>query len=46
MLQQVVVVGVGAVGLSCADFLQRAGFEVVVLDAAAAAGVPKRDIGA
>jgi glycine/D-amino acid oxidase-like deaminating enzyme len=44
-MPQQVVVGVGAVGLSCAYFLQRAGFEVVVLDAAAAVGVPKRDIG-
>jgi D-amino-acid dehydrogenase len=31
----VVVVGAGAVGLSCAYFLQRAGFDVVVIDAAA-----------
>ena len=36
MAQRVVVVGAGAVGLSCAYFLQRAGFEVLVLDAAAA----------
>ena len=35
MTRRVVVVGAGAVGLSCAFFLQRAGFEVVVLDAAA-----------
>ncbi|HEX5189411.1 MAG TPA: FAD-dependent oxidoreductase [Streptosporangiaceae bacterium] len=35
MTQRVVVVGAGAVGLSCAFYLQRAGFEVVVLDAAA-----------
>jgi D-amino-acid dehydrogenase len=35
MAQRVVVVGAGAVGLSCAYFLQRAGSEVVVLDAAA-----------
>jgi len=38
MPQRVVVVGAGAIGLSCAYFLQRAGFEVVVLDAAAAVG--------
>jgi D-amino-acid dehydrogenase len=31
----VVIVGAGAVGLSCAYFLQRAGSEVVVIDAAA-----------
>jgi D-amino-acid dehydrogenase len=33
MTARVVVVGAGAVGLSCAYFLQRAGFEVTVLDA-------------
>jgi D-amino-acid dehydrogenase len=33
MPERVVVVGAGAVGLSCAYFLQRAGFEVDVLDA-------------
>jgi D-amino-acid dehydrogenase len=33
MAARVVVVGAGAVGLSCAYFLQRAGFEVTVLDA-------------
>jgi D-amino-acid dehydrogenase len=30
--ERVVVVGAGAVGLSCAYFLQRAGFDVVVID--------------
>jgi D-amino-acid dehydrogenase len=33
MAARVVVVGAGAVGLCCAYFLQRAGFEVTVLDA-------------
>jgi glycine/D-amino acid oxidase-like deaminating enzyme len=37
-MPQRVVVGADAVGLSCAYFLQRAGFEVVVLGAAAAVG--------
>ena len=35
MAARVVVVGAGAVGLSCAYFLQRAGFEVTVLDGGA-----------
>ena len=33
MAARVVIVGAGAVGLCCAYFLQRAGFEVTVLDA-------------
>ena len=33
MAARVVVVGAGAVGLSCAYFLQRAGLDVTVLDA-------------
>lgn len=33
MDEPVVVIGAGAVGLSCAHFLQQAGFEVTVLDA-------------
>ena len=38
MAARVVVVGAGAVGLSCAYFLQRAGFEVTVLDAGPVGG--------
>jgi 2-polyprenyl-6-methoxyphenol hydroxylase-like FAD-dependent oxidoreductase len=33
MADRVVIVGAGAVGLSCAYFLQRAGFDVDVIDA-------------
>jgi D-amino-acid dehydrogenase len=38
MAARVVVVGAGAVGLSCAYFLQRAGFEVTVVDAGPVGG--------